>query len=232
MASTPDPVCTRGLVALGDSITVGEGDMVCGTPCRSWALWVAQALDLPFTSYAVNGAVVADVLAEQLPSVRAAYDLGCLYAGVNDVRRTDWDAEAYERHLGAVARGLAERCARLLLVTIPHDLGRPPAGAKVAGANAAVRRVAEDTGAAVCALEDLSGWTLLLPDTVHPTALGQVEIADRAAAALGSVSPGRRPSALAGGIVLGPRRRASYARSHARMLVRDVLRRRLEAVRA
>jgi lysophospholipase L1-like esterase len=206
--------------------------MVCGTPCRSWALWLAQALDLPFTSYAVNGAVAADVLARQLPSVRAAYDLGCLYAGVNDVRRTDWDAAAFERQLGAVALGLSERCERLLLLTIPLDLGRPPAGGKVTVANAAIRRVAGDTGAAVASLEDLTGWTLLLPDTVHPTALGQVEIADRAAAALGGAAPGRWPSELAGGIVLGPRGRASYARSHARMLVRDVVRRRLEAARA
>lgn len=206
--------------------------MVCGIPCRSWALWLAQAFDLPFTTYAVNGAVVADVRREQLPSVRADYDLGCLYAGVNDVRLPDWDPAAYERDLGAVARGLAERCERLLMLTIPLDLGRPPAGVKVGDADAAIRRVAAATGAAVCELIDLTGWTQLLPDTVHPTALGQIEMADRAAAALGGVAPGRRPSELAGGIVLGPRGRASYARTHARMLLRDVVRRRLEGVRA
>ncbi|MBA2517258.1 MAG: hypothetical protein H0V22_08100 [Solirubrobacterales bacterium] len=71
-----------GLVALGDSITVGEGNMVCGIPCRSWALWLAEALDLPFTSRAFNGATTADVRAAQLPRVRADYDVGCLYAGV------------------------------------------------------------------------------------------------------------------------------------------------------
>jgi lysophospholipase L1-like esterase len=232
MRSSDHASCRLGLVALGDSITVGEGNMVCGIPCRSWALWLAQALDLPFTSYAVNGAVVADVLREQLPAVRVDYDVGCVYAGVNDVRQVDWDAQAYERDLESVARGLAERCARVLLLTIPLDLGRPPAGAKVGEADAAIRRVGEATGATVCELTDLAGWPQLRPDTVHPTALGQIEMADRAWAALGGAAPGRRPSELAGGIVLGPRGRASYARTHARMLMRDVVRRRLEAIRA
>ena len=39
-------------------------------------------------------------------------------------------------------------------------------------------------------LDDLRGWRLLFPDAVHPTALGQLEIARRAAAALAlDVSP-------------------------------------------
>ena len=59
--------CRRGLVALGDSITVGEGSMQLGVTPLSWAQWLARALDLPYTCYAVNGAVVADVLHEQLP---------------------------------------------------------------------------------------------------------------------------------------------------------------------
>ena len=216
-----------GLVALGDSITVGEGNMVCGVPCRSWALWLAEALDLPFTSRAVNGAVAADVLRTQLPAVRAEYDLGCVYAGVNDVRRPDFDPAAFDRDLGAVVSGLGRCCSRLLMLTLPLDLGRPPAGPKVAVANAVVRGVAADAGAAVGVLDDLGGWTLVLPDTVHPTALGQIEIADRAASALGAP---RRPS-LAGPPPMGPRGRMSYARTHARMLARDVARRRLEALR-
>src|SRR4051812_41870038 len=225
--TNPPPARRLGLVALGDSITVGEGNMVCGVPCRSWALWLAQALDLPFTSRAVNGVGVGDVLRGQLPLVRERYDIGCLYAGVNDVRLPDWDAASFERDLGATAAGLAGRCARLLLVTIPLDLGRPPAGAKVREANSAIRRVAAAHGAAVAGLEDLAGWTLVLPDVVHPTALGQIEIADRAAAALGAPV---RPSASIEAIPLGPRGRAGYARAHAVMLARDLVRRRLEAL--
>jgi hypothetical protein len=215
-----------GLIALGDSITVGEGNMVCGTPCRSWALWLAELLDLPFTGRAVNGAVVGDVVREQLPRVRAAYDVGCLYVGVNDVRDADWNPASFERDLRVVVEGMGTRCARLLVLTAPLDLGRPPAGARVAELNAATRRVALAAGATVCPLDDLVGWTYVLPDAVHPTALGQLEIAALAAQALGATAdglPDRR---------LGPRGRASYGRSHLRMLARDVVRRRIEAARA
>ena len=227
---TADPISTRlGLVALGDSITVGEGNMLCGLPARSWALWLAQALDLPFTGRAANGAVIGDVLREQVPAVRGQYDVGCLYIGVNDVRGMDWDPVAFDAGLREALATLAALAERLLAVTIPLDLGRPPAGPKVGGANAIIRRAAADAGAAVAALDDLAGWTLVLPDAVHPTALGQLEIADRAARALGAP---RLPSELAGGFTLGPRGRASYARTHLRLLARDIVRRRVEAARA
>jgi hypothetical protein len=54
----------------------------------------------------------------------------------------------------------------------------------VAGLNAIVRRAAAVRGAAVVDLDGLRGWRLLFPDAVHPTALGQLEIARRAARAL------------------------------------------------
>ncbi|MEA2156198.1 MAG: hypothetical protein QOE11_2338 [Solirubrobacteraceae bacterium] len=216
--------CRKGLVALGDSITVGEGSMALGVTPLSWAQWLARALDLPFTSYAVNGATAADVLREQLPRVRADYDLAVLYAGVNDVRSPAWDPAAYERDLDALAAGLAARAPRLLMATLPLDLGRPPSGPKPAQAGAAVRRVAERHGAAVADLADFGGWTLVLPDVVHPTALGQLELADRAARALGATV---LPSALA------PQRDGSplrYAPAHARMLGRDLVRRAVQRV--
>lgn len=218
-----------GLVAVGDSITVGEGNMVCGVPCRSWALWLAEALDRPFTSRAVNGAVSCDVVRDQLPAVRADYDLGCAFAGANDVRAADFDLEAFERDLATIVLELARRCSRVLVLTLPLDLGRPPAGAKVARVNAAVRAIAGDAGATVCGLDDFRGWTLVLPDAVHPTALGQLEIADRAAAALGGA---RRPSDGVGAVPLGRRGRASYTRTHVRLLAREVVRRRVERMRA
>jgi hypothetical protein len=95
--------------------------MVLGVTPLSWAQWLARALDLPFTSYAVNGARAADVLREQLPRVRADYDVAVLYAGVNDVRSSDWDAGAYERDLDAVAASLAARASHCA-----HDSGVTP----------------------------------------------------------------------------------------------------------
>ena len=59
------------------------------------------------------------------------YDLGCLYVGVNDVRGLDWDRAAFERDRTAALAFLAERCERVLTVTLPLDLGRPRAGANV-----------------------------------------------------------------------------------------------------
>jgi lysophospholipase L1-like esterase len=214
-----------GLVALGDSITVGEGSMPLGVTPLSWAQWLARALDLPYTSYAVDGAVVADVLREQLPRVRADYDIGALYAGVNDVRDPGFDGAAYERDLDAVAAALAARADRLLILTIPYDLGRPPSAPKPRLAKESIRRVADRHGAIVCDLSDFAGWTLVLPDAVHPTALGQLEIADRAALALGADV---LPSALAG------ERSASNARhapAHAIALARARKRRAFERVR-
>ncbi len=198
--------------------------MMLGVPAVPWALWVARALDLPFTSYAVNGATAADVLALQLPRVRARYDVGCVYVGVNDVRAPDWDAAAYERDLRAILAGLASRADRLLVLSPPHDVGRPPCAPKPALAARIIRRVAAEHGAAVADLADLGGWPRVLPDAVHPTALGQVEIADRGADALGAAVA---PSALAD-VRITPRRLARAAPAYANALGRDLTRRAYE----
>lgn len=211
--------CRLGVVALGDSITVGEGSMTLGVTPLSWAQWLARSLDLPYSCYAVNGAGSADVLRDQLPRVRADYDIATLYAGVNDVRGPSWDADAYERDLGEVASTLARRSDRLLVLTLPLDLGRPTSAPKTSAANAVVRRVAQACGATIVELEDFGSWTTVLPDLVHPTPLGQLEIADRAGRALGAPLPASAlvPSSSA------PRLR--YAMPHARAVVRELTRR-------
>ncbi|MDX6689197.1 MAG: hypothetical protein QOG15_654 [Solirubrobacteraceae bacterium] len=198
--------------------------MALGVTPLSWAQWLARALDLPYTTYAFNGARTQDVLRQQLPRVRADYDLATLYAGVNDVRGTDWDPVAYEHDLDAVASGLAERAERLLMLTLPLDLGRPTSAPKPAAANEVVRRVAQRRGALVADLEDFGSWTTVLPDIVHPTALGQVDIADRAADA---VDAPVRPSSLVQSYNAS---RARYAPSHVRALARDVARRAREQI--
>jgi lysophospholipase L1-like esterase len=208
-----------GLVALGDSITVGEGSMTLGITPLSWAQWLARALDLPFTSYASNGATVGDVLRAQLPRVRADYDIAGLYAGVNDVRMPGYDPAAYEQDLDAVVAGLALRADQLLMLTLPEDLGRPTSAPKPARANDVVRRVAARYGAAVADLSDFGGWTNVLPDVVHPTPLGQLEIADRAARALDVPV---LPSALVADQRAPDLR---YAPAHARAVARNLVRR-------
>src|SRR5262249_46539128 len=82
-----------GVLAFGDSIPHGGGELQWGVALQSWAMWVARGLGLPLTNYAADGALVGDVLGEQMPALErrsahgdARYELGCLYIGVNDVR--------------------------------------------------------------------------------------------------------------------------------------------------
>jgi lysophospholipase L1-like esterase len=218
---------TRGLVALGDSITHGHGEPALGVHAQSWALWLAEALELPFTNLAADGVLTADVLREQVPRLRGPYDVGCVHVGVNDVRVPAFDPADYERDLRAIVAAVGAASARLVLCTIPADLGRPRAAPKPRQASAIVRRVAADHQAVVVALDDLAGTPWLLPDAVHPTALGQLEIADRAARALGAP---RLPSTSAE-IHRSRRARARFAARFGVMLAADLRRRAVERLR-
>jgi lysophospholipase L1-like esterase len=194
-----------GVLAFGDSITNGGGELQWGVALQSWALWVARGLGLPFTTYAVDGAQAADVVAGQIPAFRARtahpearYELGCLYIGVNDVRAAEWDPAAFERSFRVGLEFLRERCEIVLSATPPSDLGLPPAGAKVQELNAVIERVAGELGARVVDLRGFRGRNVVMADRVHPTALGQVAIAERALAVLRDAGlPTRvRPSSL------------------------------------
>jgi lysophospholipase L1-like esterase len=206
LTSLPDTgVCRLGVLAFGDSITNGGGELQWGVALQSWALWVARGLGLPFTSFATDGATVCDVVSRQVPEARrrspspdAQYDLGCIYIGVNDVRRFDWDAARFEEGFGQAVGFLRRRCRRVLVLTAPLDLGRPRAGAKVADLNFRIERVAAELGALVLDLSDFGARNLVMTDHVHPTALGQIVIAERALNVLASdgVEAVVRPSSL------------------------------------
>jgi len=179
-------VTRLGVLAFGDSITNGGGELQWGVALQSWALWVARGLGLPFTTYAVDGARAGDVRREQVAAFlarsahpEARYDLGCLYVGANDVRWPDWDPAAFAADHAAILDVLAARCDRLLLVTLPLDLGRPRA-AGVAEANAVIEEAARARGALLLDLRGFGARNLVMVDHVHPTAFGQVWIAERA----------------------------------------------------
>jgi lysophospholipase L1-like esterase len=180
--------CRLGVLAFGDSITNGGGELQWGVALQSWALWVARGLGLPYSPYAVDGASARDVVAEQIPAWRARaggrYDVGCLYIGVNDVRALDWDVAAYAADLREALGALREACERVLCLTIPRDLGRPRAGARVEEANRAIEAAARERGALVVDLRDFGARNHVMVDHVHPTAFGQVAIAERALAVL------------------------------------------------
>jgi len=180
-----------GVLAFGDSITNGGGELQWGVALQSWALWTARGLGLPYTGYAVDGARVADVVSAQIPAfeARAArrdarYDVGCLYIGVNDVRGLDWDPAAFAAAFTEALRHLGARCERTLTMTAPLALGLPPAGPKVADLNAIIREAAAREGALVVGLDDFGARNQVMADRVHPTAFGQIAIARRALAVL------------------------------------------------
>lgn len=222
-----------GVLAFGDSITNGGGELQWGVALQSWALWTARALGLPYTPYASDGATVRTVLHEQVPAFErradapdGPYDVGCLYIGVNDVRAFDWDPFAYERDLRAALGFVAARCTRTLTATIPLDLGRPRAGAKVRDANAIIERCARETGALVVDLGGFRGRRVLMADHVHPTAFGQLAIAERALDVLASdgLAPRTRPTQLIHPSESTRRRRlrgdATYLYRHAKVSAR------------
>ena len=193
--------CRLGVLALGDSITNGGGELQWGVALQSWALWTARGLELPYTGLAEDGARAAGVVARQLPALQrragARYDVGCLYVGVNDVRAVDFDARAFARDHRAALAALVERCDRVLAVLIPEDLGRPRAG-HVREGNAILERNAGELGALVLDLRGFGARNLLMADHVHPTAFGQIAIAERALDVLvaDGLPPRVRPSSL------------------------------------
>jgi lysophospholipase L1-like esterase len=190
--SPPEGSAQRlGVLAFGDSITNGGGELQWGVALQSWALWTARACGLPYTGFAVDGATVADVLADQIPAFErrtahpdARYDIGCLYIGVNDVRSTTWDAGAFAADFNIALRYLTARCDRVLTATAPLALGRPPAGPKVGDLNRIVEDTAARAGALVVDLRGFGARNHVMVDRVHPTAFGQIAIAERALAVL------------------------------------------------
>ncbi|MBV8945753.1 MAG: hypothetical protein JOZ95_10040 [Solirubrobacterales bacterium] len=235
--------CRLGVLAFGDSITNGGGELQWGVALQSWALWVARGLGLPFTGFAVDGAYVSDVVAQQIPAFGrrstpgARYDVGCLYIGVNDVRSIEWDAVAFEHGFRSALELVRSRCDRVLTVTAPLDLGRPRAGDKVGELNAVTVRVSRELGALVV---DLSSWgarNLVMTDHVHPTAFGQIDIAERALEVLehDGMRVEVRPSTL---ISFAPSRwqrlrgDATYVYRHAKVTARSALLHAAVAVRS
>jgi lysophospholipase L1-like esterase len=182
-----------GVLAFGDSITNGGGELQWGVALQSWAMWTARALGLPYNPYAVDGATAEDVVTRQIPLFERAvadrhsqYALGCLYIGTNDVWLPGFELGSFEeRHKQALAF-LQQRCDRLLTLTIPLDIGRPRNPELIERVNLAIERSAAEHGALVLDLRHFGGRQVMMADHVHPTALGQVTIAEAAIDTLGA----------------------------------------------
>lgn len=177
----------QGVLALGDSITNGGGELQWGIALQSWAQWLSRGLGVPLTNHAIDGATVADVLQREIPvheqrsaRPRARFDVGCLYIGVNDVRAPGWDAGAYAFGVRAALAWLTARCDRTLVCTLPLGLGRPRVGREIAVVNAILAAAAGEHGALLVDLRDFGARNHVMVDRVHPTAFGQITLAERA----------------------------------------------------
>lgn len=181
---------SQGVVAIGDSIVNGHGDMLLGVQCQSAALWLAQAGDWAFTKYAVGGSTSQRIVDEQLPRLGGDYAVGVMNMGANDVL-FDYDADRLAANLDQAAKAMRAVCEHVVILTLPAVLGQVPGAPpvrrqRVAQVNELIRSTAATHELLVLDVSDFHGPRLLRADRVHPTALGQLEIADRAAALLRS----------------------------------------------
>jgi lysophospholipase L1-like esterase len=166
-----------GLVAVGDSIINGHGDSMAGVPSWGWGQWLADAMGLSYTRYAKGGFTSSGIVAELLPLVVGTYDVGLFNMGTNDAY-LGLDMGTFERNLDQVAEVMSSACSRVVVLTVPYS----------AEATWRVRAAAKRHDLIVVDGE-VRGQRLLKADGIHPTALGQLEIAERAAHQLGAPSP-------------------------------------------
>ncbi|WFB05957.1 SGNH/GDSL hydrolase family protein [Streptomyces sp. LX-29] len=184
-------------VALGDSQTEGLGDGDDTTGPRGWADRLADELathhpELRYANLAVRGRTAGQVHAEQLaPALALRPDLATVVAGVNDLLRPRFDADAVAGHLEAMFAALTAQGAHVATVTFP-DLGRViplarPLGSRVTALNERIRRAARRHGVILAATDrhpvvgDPRLWS---PDRLHASPLGHQRIAAAVAHAL------------------------------------------------
>jgi lysophospholipase L1-like esterase len=176
----------RGVVALGDSLTYANQSPKLGRlRPQSWALWLAETLELPFTNLAFNGARATDVLSYQVPRLRGPYELGTLNMGTNDLVLPAFDIVEFERTLRTIVEAMGRHADRLLFLSIATNGGERKHRSRCDAVNDLFATVADEVHIPMVRIDDFAGWRLMLPDR-HPTAVGQLTIAHRAVDALRS----------------------------------------------
>lgn len=190
------------LVALGDSVTVGVGDV--GTP-SGWAAHLSWALGMTsFRNQAQIGARARDVTRGQLQAACALHPaLATVLAGGNDVLRGDFRAADVGVHVECAVDRLSRRGADVLVVLL-HDprktlpgprIVREVLGERAVEVNAEVR--ARLAGAERVAIIDpgaspitatRAAWSV---DRLHPSAFGHRALAEMALKALAPMGWGQ-----------------------------------------
>jgi lysophospholipase L1-like esterase len=191
-----DAVKTR-VIALGDSITCGEGVGVRVHLAHTWGAVLAHALGADFELLAQRGARTAQLRSEQLPIALARRaPLATVLVGLNDVSRTGWQPTEVPADLRATVTALRNGGSTVLLARLHDPTTQLPMPARI---RAKARERIEVINAEVDALTgpgvpllDLarvpelwtrSGWAV---DRVHPSVLGHRAIAQAALGVLRS----------------------------------------------
>ncbi|MGW6422474.1 SGNH/GDSL hydrolase family protein [Nocardia sp. NPDC055053] len=190
------PVFAR-YVALGDSQSEGVGDGddrtgVIGLADRLAASMASANPSLLYANLAVRGKLASQVRQEQLDAAVALRpDVATVIAGVNDLLRPGFDADAVGRQLEAMFEALTANGATVATLTFPDitritPLARPIAARTVA-LNAVIRDAAARHGVVVAETGDHEVVTdprLWSPDRLHASPVGHQRIADALAEAL------------------------------------------------
>ena len=179
-----------GVVAVGDSIIHGGFTRAQFVTPRSWAEHLAEIGGWQFTRFARGGDPSRLVVEEQLPLVvRDDYDVGALTVGANDVL-FEWDEGQFAANLDTILARLGDVADRVVVTSMSPSFRRLPGEDKripqaVSTVNDIIARTASKHRALVVDLADFTSRRWIRPDRAHPTALGSVEIGQRAAEVLG-----------------------------------------------
>lgn len=186
------------VLALGDSVTVGVGDV--GAP-TGWAAHLADAVgSAHFVNVATNGARARDVSLRQLPVAGADLPhLTTLLVGGNDVLRADFNPHEVAWHVGRAAGHARSLDSDVLVVLLPDPRHTIPAprmvrrvlASRAFAANDAISRNLRGRGrVAILDPRDVAGMTdarLWHIDRMHPSALGHRVLAEAALDCLASL---------------------------------------------
>lgn len=192
---------TSGLryVAIGDSLSEGIGDEPWpdGTP-RGWTDRLAELLaahhgEVDYANLAVRGLRAHEVLATQVEAALAMEpDVVTLTAGMNDLLRPRFDADAIRATLAEIVAPFTAKGARLVVVPIPDIGSVSPAGRLLARRRVVLNEIyawlSTEHGmeppavTAGTVFEDRRAWA---DDRLHLSPLGHERLAMAAADALG-----------------------------------------------
>lgn len=166
----------EGIIAIGDSLIRRPFGAMAGVQPRSFPSWLAELRGLPLETLWVPGATLADVRDGLVPRVVGRYHLAIVSVGTANVRGGITERD-FTLALMKIIGELRNRCDRIALVGIPND----PDASRI------VEDAAKVSGAIFIPF-DLQGMRELSSDRFHPTTLGHLALADRAARALGYTS--------------------------------------------